>query len=115
VLAAGSQIASTVLLMPFLPRLWPPRPPSASTWFYAILLGIGPTALAYILYFRLIAGVGPSRALTVTLLIPVFGCIWGYVFLDESISPRALAGGAIVLAGTALSTGTLTRWRSDPA
>ena len=114
VLAAGSQIASTVLLLPFLPWLWPPQPPSASAWLYAVLLGVGPTALAYILYFRLIAAVGPSRAVTVTLLIPLFGCIWGYVFLGESVSARALAGGAIVLLGTALSTGALATWRSRP-
>jgi drug/metabolite transporter (DMT)-like permease len=60
------------------------------------------TGIAYLLYFRLIADVGPTRALTVTFLIPVFGMLWGALFLGEAITPVMAAGCALVLAGTAL-------------
>ena len=51
------------------------------------------------------SSVPPAPALTVTFLIPVFGVLWGHMFLDEAIGWHTLAGGAIVIAGTALSTG----------
>ncbi len=60
---------------------------------------------AYLLYFRLIEDIGAAPALTVTFLIPLFGSFFGWLFLDEVIGWHALAGGAIVIAGTALVTG----------
>lgn len=63
------------------------------------------TALAYILYFRLVIDVGPVRALTVTFLVPVFGVTWGALFLGETITLNAVAGCAIILVSTALVTG----------
>jgi drug/metabolite transporter (DMT)-like permease len=60
------------------------------------------TGIAYLLYFRLITDVGPARALTVTFLIPVFGMLWGAVFLGEAITATMLAGCALVLVGTGL-------------
>ena len=63
--------------------------------------------MAFILYFRLIGNVGPSKAITVTFLIPAFGVASGAVFLGEPVGARMLAGSAIVLAGTALATGVL--------
>jgi drug/metabolite transporter (DMT)-like permease len=61
--------------------------------------------VAYLLYFRLIADVGATSALTVTFLIPVFGVLWGRVFLQETVGWHTFVGAAIVLAGTALATG----------
>ena len=81
-------------------------PPKEIIW--AVLgLGILSTGLAYALYFRLIQDNGASSALTVTFLIPVFGVLWGHLFLGEALSLQTLVGAAIVLLGTALSTGTL--------
>lgn len=45
-----------------------------------------------------------KRALTVTYLIPLFGLAWGALFLGESLPPAALAGGALILIGTAFVT-----------
>ncbi len=59
------------------------------------------------LYFRLIANTGPSRAITVTFLVPVFGTAFGAAWLGERVGLAMIAGGAIVLAGTALATGIL--------
>jgi drug/metabolite transporter (DMT)-like permease len=71
--------------------------------FNVVALAVASTAIAYVIYFRLIADIGPSRALTVTFLIPLFGVLWGYLFLGEAITANMLAGGALILAGTALA------------
>jgi drug/metabolite transporter (DMT)-like permease len=78
-------------------------------WSAAIVLGVGCTALAFLLFFRLIANVGASRAVTVTFLIPLFGVLWGSLFLGERLAAGMLVGGVIVVLGTALATGVL-RW-----
>ena len=59
------------------------------------------SAAAYMLYFRLIANVGPTRAMTVTFLMPAFGMLWGRLFLDETITLPMLAGAVLIVAGTA--------------
>ena len=58
------------------------------------------SALAYLLYYRLIADIGPTRALTVTFLIPLFGMLWGALILGETITWPMVAGCLLVLAGT---------------
>jgi drug/metabolite transporter (DMT)-like permease len=65
-----------------------------------LALAIGSTAIAYLIYFKLIADVGPQRALTVTFLIPLFGVLWGALFLGEPLTQNLLVGGALVVAGT---------------
>jgi drug/metabolite transporter (DMT)-like permease len=65
-----------------------------------LLLALLCSALAYLLYFRLIADIGPTRAMTVTFLMPAFGVLWGGLFLDETISVPMLAGAALIVGGT---------------
>ncbi|MBE3064225.1 MAG: DMT family transporter [Spirochaetes bacterium] len=62
------------------------------------------SAVAYIIYYKLIADVGPTRALTVTFLIPVFAMLWGFLFLGEVVTWSMGLGAAIILAGTFLVT-----------
>ena len=81
----------------------PSAPPAA--WLALMGLAIVSTTLAFILYYRLIADVGPVKAITVTLLVPVFGMLWGVLFLGEPLTPGRLAGCAIILAGCALILG----------
>ncbi len=107
VIATGSQIAAAVLLLPPALFYWPRHPPSLASWLCAIALGIVCTGLAYILYFRLIASAGPVRAIAVTYLIPVFGMLWGLLFLREPITLNMIAGCAVILLGTAVATGVL--------
>ncbi len=105
VTATGSQIGATLALA--VPALWfrPQQLPSATAWGALLTLGVLCTGIAYVLYFRLIDRAGPSRALTVTFLIPVFAIAYGVLLLDEAITPWMLLCGAIVMAGTALSSG----------
>ena len=71
-IAAGSQLAASALLL--VPALlwWPQHPLSATSWLTAAVLAFACTGLAYLVYFRLIARVGPANAITVTFLIPAF-------------------------------------------
>ncbi|WP_229505349.1 EamA family transporter [Massilia mucilaginosa] len=57
------------------------------------------------MYFKLIQQVGPTSALTVTFLSPLFGILWGVLFLSEHVGWHTVAGAAVVIAGTALVTG----------
>jgi drug/metabolite transporter (DMT)-like permease len=70
-----------------------------------LALGALRTALAYVMYFNLLGNVGSARAVTVTFLIPVFGILWGAVFLHERVTYGLLGGCAVVLVGTGLATG----------
>ncbi|MCC6987430.1 MAG: DMT family transporter [Acidobacteria bacterium] len=109
VVAGGSMAAASLMLLPLAVVAWPAAPPAASAWGYAALLGVGCTALAYLLYFRLLARSGPSTAMAVTYLIPVFGVTWGALLLDERLPSSAIAGALLVLAGVALATWTPAR------
>ena len=108
VIATGSLIAATVLLAPVAFVVWPDTSPSRASWISAVLLAVICTGIAYILYFRLLNRIGPSKALAVTYLIPVFGVLWGYLLLDEPVTASMLAGCAVILAGTTLATGMLS-------
>lgn len=105
VTATGSQVgAAAGLLLPAL-WLWPAQMPGPRAWLAVAVLGLLCTGVAYILYFRLIEQAGPARALAVTFLVPVFAIVYGLLFLGEHVTPWMLACGAIVVCGTALSTG----------
>ncbi|WP_458765579.1 DMT family transporter [Cupriavidus basilensis] len=108
--AAGSQLASALLLCAPAAWLWPATQPSAHAWLALGALTAACTALAYVLFFRLIAKAGPARAMTALFLIPAFGVLWGALFLGERITPSMLPGCAVILAGTALTTGIVRGW-----
>mgnify|MGYP000019751276 CR=1 FL=1 len=103
--AAGSVLSATLALLPVAIIRWPEALPSSAAWLSAVALGLVCTALAYLMYFRLIRNVGASKAVTVTFLIPLFGIFWGAVFLDEPVTPALLGSCVLILAGTALATG----------
>lgn len=103
-MAAGNQLAAAVVLIPLLPFVPPLAAPSALVLANVIALALLASGVAFVLYFRLIADVGATRALTVTYLIPLFGILWGWLFLGEALPASALAGGLLILAGTVLVT-----------
>lgn len=114
--ATGSQIgASLGLALPTI-WFWPATPVSTGAWAAVAAVALLCTAIAYILYFRLIEKAGPSRALTVTFLIPVFALGYGVIFLNEAITPWMIGCGIVIVCGTALSTGLVRlRWLERPA
>ena len=110
-IACGSQLFASIVLLPIAIVTWPSVAPSQSAWIQAVTLAIPCTGIAYILYFDLIAKEGPAKAITVAYLVPLFGVIWGTVFLNERLSIPVLIGGLCILLGVALTTGLLSRTR----
>jgi drug/metabolite transporter (DMT)-like permease len=107
VVAFGAQFTSTIVLLPFALISWPRQAIPLSTWGCVAGLAVLCTGLAYVLYYRLIAHIGAAYAASVTFLIPIFGMLWGALFLGEHITPREIAGCGIILLGTALAGGKL--------
>lgn len=104
-IAAGSQMLAGLLLLPAALSFPVPGPLTPGIAAAVLALAILCTAIALILYFRLIADVGPTNAATVTFLIPLFGIVWGFLFLGEAITSVMIGGCALILAGTLLVTG----------
>lgn len=107
--AAGSQLGAALVLAVPTFLMWPSVMPSAAAWTNLALLATVCTGLAYVLFFRLIAHIGPANAITVTFLIPAFAMAWGAIFLGESLTPQMVIGCIVILAGTSLATGFLPR------
>jgi drug/metabolite transporter (DMT)-like permease len=107
--ATGTMTGATLVLLPLAVIYWPATPISPHAWGAVLALGIACTGVAYMLYFHLLAVVGPARAMTVTFVIPIFGILWGALFLGETVSLGMLEGCAVILVGTALATGVLKR------
>lgn len=102
VVSTGTLLFSTFLLLPTAILGWPAENPSLKSWAAAISLGVLCSAIAFLLFFRLLQSVGPTRAMTVAYLIPAFGIFWGWLVLAEPVSLTTLCGGAVIVAGTAL-------------
>jgi drug/metabolite transporter (DMT)-like permease len=111
--ATGSQIGAALgLALPML-WLWPEQTVSGGAWAALAAVALLCTSIAYILFFRIIERAGPSRALTVTFLVPVFALLYGALFLDERITPWMVGCGLVIICGTALSTGLVrVGWRA---
>jgi len=108
-MAAGSQLAAALALAGPAVALWPAQNPGVTAWLATIALAVLCTALAYILYFRLIGHAGATNASAVTFLIPAFAVGWGWMFLGETLTPSVIAACAVILVGTALAMGLWPR------
>jgi drug/metabolite transporter (DMT)-like permease len=104
-MAVGQLAAAAALLLPFSAVTVPARVPSLTVTLCVLALALLSTAVAYLIYFRLIENVGPTSTVTVTLLVPVFGLLFGVLFLDEPFGPETLAGLGIILSSVVLITG----------
>ncbi|WP_278439300.1 DMT family transporter [Pseudomonas oryzihabitans] len=98
--ALGSQLGATMFLLPFSLAILVMNPlpamPPVNAWLSVLAAGLLCTALAYVLYFRLLADLGPLRTLSVTFLVPPFGVLWGYLVLGETLAPNALLGAGVI-------------------
>ena len=100
--------ASIGLAIPAL-LTWPSETPTLRAWAALGIAGLLCTALAYVLYFRLMTRMGPARAMTVTYLIPVFANFSGMVFLDEVVTHWMMGCAVVIVMGTALASGLVGR------
>lgn len=99
-LAVGTQLAAGLIVLPLVPIWPPPLSPTPLVAASVLALGLVCGAVAYVLYFRLIADLGATGALTVTYLIPLFAMLWGALFLAEAVTPAMAGGAALVILGT---------------
>lgn len=110
--AAGQVTASAMLILPimlFVDRPWElASPPSGIVWAALAGLALLSTALAYVLYFRILAAAGATNLLLVTFLIPVTAILLGAAFLGERLELRQFAGMALIGLGLAAIDGRIT-------
>ena len=109
-IAAGSQIFSTLAILPLCLMNLPSQMPSFDAWRDLAILALICTGLAYVIYFDLIAKIGASKAITVAYLVPLFGIVWGLLLLDERLSEQTMLGGALILFGVMLTTGFVSNF-----
>jgi drug/metabolite transporter (DMT)-like permease len=103
-IAIGQLTAASMLVLPLAAVSVPGRP-STTVVLSVLALALLSTAVAYMLYFRLIENVGPTSTSTVTLLVPLFGLLFGVVLLDEPVGLGTFAGLALILSSVALIAG----------
>ncbi|HZC83297.1 MAG TPA: DMT family transporter [Rubrobacter sp.] len=108
-MALGQLGGAVALLLPLAVVSLPERAPSTVVTFSMLGLAFLSTAVAYLIYFRLIENVGPTSTVTVTLLVPVFGLLFGVLLLEEPFGPGTLAGLGIILTSVVLITGIAPR------
>jgi len=99
-IAGWSQVAAGLVLLPLVPFAPARGEITMAVVGNALGLSLLCSAIAYLLYYRLIADVGPTRALTVAFLIPLFGMAWGALLLGETITWPMIAGCGLIVGGT---------------
>jgi drug/metabolite transporter (DMT)-like permease len=101
-IAGWSQLCAGLALLPLAAATPIPGPVTVVSIANLLALALLCSGVAYLLYYRLIADVGPTRAMMVTFLLPALGMLWGVLFLDETVTLVMVAGAALIVAGTAL-------------
>ena len=110
--AAGQVTASAVLMLPvalIVDRPWTLAMPSAQAWMALFGLAVLATALAYVIFFRILATAGATNLMLVTFLIPVSAILLGALVLGEVLAPKHFAGMALIAVGLAAIDGRLLR------
>lgn len=105
VVTVGSHMVAALVLLPPTVLAWPAQSPPLQAWLAAAGLAVLCTALAYVLFFWVLARVGATRIMVIPYLIPAFGVLWGALLLHEPVTTGMLGGCAAILLGTALTTG----------
>jgi drug/metabolite transporter (DMT)-like permease len=110
--AAGQATAATLLLTPLalmFDKPWMLPAPSVAVIASVLAIALLSTALAYVVYFRIVAGAGATNVALVTLLVPMTSIVLGAVFLDERLLARQFFGFALIALGLAFIDGRLPR------
>ena len=101
--AAATLSCASLLTAPFAIAQWPQHAISAKSWGAVGLLGVLCTGIAFVMYYRLIARIGASRAATTTYLVPLFGVAWAWLLLDEPLTVTMGIAGTLILGSVMLS------------
>lgn len=101
--ASSGLLASGVVMLPILIWHFPQTTVSPLAWGAAISIAVLSTAVAMIIFYYILQTAGPTKTVTVTLFIPLFGIFWGVLLLGETVSSNMLLGTVVILSGTALT------------
>jgi len=101
--AAATLSCASLWMLPMAVTHWPQAAIPLKAWGAAIALGVACTGLAFLMFYRLIGRIGPSRASTVTYLIPLFGAAFAWLFLGEAVTVQMLIAGVLILGSVAVS------------
>jgi drug/metabolite transporter (DMT)-like permease len=108
--AAGQCIASTLIVLPLVilfDQPWTLAAPPIEAVLALVAFGLGPTALAYVLFYRVLAQAGATNTMLPTLLVPVTALLLGTLVLDEVLAPRHFAGMAVIALGLLVIDGRI--------
>lgn len=111
VIATGQVSASTILLLPMvllIDQPWQLAPPSALSWAAVSSLGVISTAIAYLLYFRVLATAGATNLMLVNFLVPITAIFLGIMVLGETLSTQHITGMLLIAGGLALIDGRIS-------
>tara|TARA_B110000483_G_scaffold190800_1_gene226530 strand:- start:1192 stop:1506 length:315 start_codon:yes stop_codon:yes gene_type:complete len=89
---------------------WMLDPPSGKVWLSLICMALFGTAIAYIVFFKILVSSGASNVMLVTLLIPVTAMMLGYAFLDEVIQVQEIFGALVIACGLLFIDGRILKW-----
>lgn len=112
---AGSLTIATIIYAPFAALTWPQHALDLTEWTAIGMLGVVCTAIAFIVFFALVAEVGPARTTVITYLNPAVALILGVIVLGEPITPGLLIGFPLVLLGSYLATRKSAPGSSSPS
>ena len=119
VMSATGQLVCSSLMMVVIAgavdRPWTLRLPGPATWLSLIAIAAFSTALAYVVFFRIIERSGASNVMLVTLLIPVTAILLGWLVLGEPLAPREIAGALVIASALLVIDGRLFGWLRRPA
>ena len=101
--AAATLGCAALMTVPFAIAQWPQHAVSAKSWGAVAMLGVLCTGIAFVMFYRLIARIGASRAATTTYLVPLFGVAWAWLLLDEPLTMTMAIAGTLILGSVVLS------------
>lgn len=109
-ITAGAFLAGGIMTAPLLALAPPPALPGAMDWLWLAVLALGMSAATYVTFFRLVARIGPTRAISSEFAVTVVAVTIGAIFLGERLSAIQIAGAAVIALGCALVLGIVPRW-----
>ena len=113
VLIGWSLVFSSIIMMPMSYFYLPTKLPSLEATLAVIWLGAISTGFAFLGWVRLIEKIGAVKTSTVAYFLPIFGIIWGNIFLDEIISTTIIVGCLVILVGIFLATSNNSSFKRE--